>query len=98
MFIRVVNYEIKPGMMEEAETRAYGGATLVPMERQGIEIDHCPTCRGDRPPDPRRCRRAGDEPRPRARRRGRLDRAARHGLDRAARGREARTGEHVACP
>jgi len=22
------------------------GATLVPMERQGIEIDHCPTCRG----------------------------------------------------
>ena len=22
------------------------GATLVPMERQGIEIDHCPSCRG----------------------------------------------------
>jgi Zn-finger nucleic acid-binding protein len=22
------------------------GATLVPVERQGIEIDHCPTCRG----------------------------------------------------
>jgi len=22
------------------------GAALVPMERQGIEIDHCPTCRG----------------------------------------------------
>ncbi|THD37005.1 MAG: hypothetical protein E7773_05595 [Sphingomonas sp.] len=22
------------------------GATLVPIERQGIEIDHCPTCRG----------------------------------------------------
>ena len=22
------------------------GATLVPTERQGIEIDHCPTCRG----------------------------------------------------
>ena len=22
------------------------GATLVPMERQGIEIDYCPTCRG----------------------------------------------------
>ena len=22
------------------------GAVLVPMERQGIEIDHCPQCRG----------------------------------------------------
>ncbi|MES2988151.1 MAG: zf-TFIIB domain-containing protein [Pseudomonadota bacterium] len=22
------------------------GATLVPVERSGIEIDHCPTCRG----------------------------------------------------
>ena len=22
------------------------GATLVPVERQGIEIDHCPSCRG----------------------------------------------------
>ena len=22
------------------------GATLVPIERQGIEIDHCPNCRG----------------------------------------------------
>jgi len=22
------------------------GAKLVPMERQGIEIDHCPECRG----------------------------------------------------
>jgi Zn-finger nucleic acid-binding protein len=22
------------------------GAALVPMERQGIEIDHCPSCRG----------------------------------------------------
>lgn len=22
------------------------GAVLVPTERQGIEIDHCPTCRG----------------------------------------------------
>lgn len=22
------------------------GATLVPIERSGIEIDHCPTCRG----------------------------------------------------
>ncbi|MES2442257.1 MAG: zf-TFIIB domain-containing protein [Pseudomonadota bacterium] len=22
------------------------GATLVPLERQGIEIDHCPSCRG----------------------------------------------------
>lgn len=22
------------------------GATLVPIERHGIEIDHCPTCRG----------------------------------------------------
>jgi uncharacterized protein len=22
------------------------GATLVPIERQGIEIDHCPSCRG----------------------------------------------------
>nr|WP_066794408.1 zf-TFIIB domain-containing protein [Sphingomonas soli] len=22
------------------------GATLVPTERSGIEIDHCPTCRG----------------------------------------------------
>jgi uncharacterized protein len=22
------------------------GTTLVPIERQGIEIDHCPSCRG----------------------------------------------------
>ena len=22
------------------------GTTLVPVERQGIEIDHCPSCRG----------------------------------------------------